>query len=145
MEEQQPIVRPSLDASTIIMTDEGMPFILQGCDSSTQQVSFLRARVKYTDSGLTTQIGTLPRDAFLKSITIYTLSDFGGATAKFGKEPNGSDYGTAKLAAAGVEELELSLPVRNVPLEVENTIYMTRDKKSTKGDAEVIVEFYTNR
>ncbi|WP_455480480.1 hypothetical protein V3564_04925 [Bartonella sp. B12(2025)] len=143
MEEQQPIVRPSV--GTVGMTDEGMPLILQGRDVYTQQVSFLRARVKYTDRGLTTQIGILPRDAFIKSVTVYTLTDFGGATAKFGKEPKNSDYGTAKLAAAGVEELELSLTERSIPLEVETTIYMTRDKRSTKGDAEVIVEFYTNR
>ncbi|WP_455466913.1 hypothetical protein [Bartonella sp. B39] len=143
MEEQQPIVR--LSAGTVGVTDEGMPLILQGCNSHTQQVSFLRARVKYTDRGLTTKIGVLPRDSLIKGITVYTLTDFGGATAKFGKEPNSSDYGSATLATAGVEELKLPLLARNVPLEVENTLYMTRDKKSTKGDVEVIVEFYTNR
>ncbi|WP_455476582.1 hypothetical protein [Bartonella sp. B41] len=81
MEEQQPIVRPSSGISA--MTDEGMPLILQGCNTHTQKVNVFRARVKYTDRGLVTKIGTLPQDAFIKSITVYTLTDFGGATAKF--------------------------------------------------------------
>ncbi|OPB31562.1 hypothetical protein [Bartonella sp. AR 15-3] len=143
MEKKHSLARSSFDGAET--TDDGMPIALQGRNLHTQQVSFFRTRIKHTDRGLTTQVGILPRDAFIKSISVYTLSDFNGATAKFGKKPHDSDYGTATLATSGVEELDLPLTVRNVPLEFENTIYVTRDKTSTQGEAEVIVEFYTNR
>lgn len=142
MEKKQPFIQPFVEV--VETTDDGMPIVLQGRNIHTQQVSFLRTRIKYTDHGLTTKVGTLPRGSLIKSITVYTLTDFSGATAKFGKKPSGSDYGKATLASAGVEELDLPLTVRSVPLEFENTIYVTRDKKSTQGDADIIVEFYTN-
>ncbi|EJF79416.1 hypothetical protein MCO_00982 [Bartonella sp. DB5-6] len=128
-----------------IMTDEGLPPILQGRNNSTQQVSFLRARVKCTDQGLITKIGILPRGAFIKSIKFYAMTDFEGVTATFGKEPHGDDYGKNKLSQSSDGNVYIPMEERDVPLEAENTIYMTRDKQSTKGDVEVIVEFYTNR
>ncbi|WP_317992924.1 hypothetical protein [Bartonella gliris] len=130
---------------TVGMIDEGLPPVLQGRNNSTQQVSFLRARVKCTDQGLITKIGVLPRGAFIKSITAYVMTDFEDVTATFGKEPHGNDYGDVRLTQSTNSNLYLPMEERDVPLEAENAIYMTRDKKSTKGDAEVIVEFYTNR
>ncbi|WP_375660177.1 hypothetical protein [Bartonella sp. CL74QHWL] len=130
---------------TVGIIDEGLPPVLQGRNNSTQQVSFLRARVKCTDQGLITKIGVLPRGAFIKSITAYTMEDFEDVTATFGKEPHGNDYGDVGLRQSTDGNLYLPMEERDVPLEAESTIYMTRDKKSTKGDAEVIVEFYTNR
>ncbi|WP_375630881.1 MULTISPECIES: hypothetical protein [unclassified Bartonella] len=130
---------------TIGMTDEGLPPVLQGRNNSTQQVSFLRACVKCTDQGLITKIGVLPRGAFIKSITAYTMEDFEDVKATFGKEPHGNDYGDVWLRQSTDGNVYIPMEERDVPLEAENTIYMTRDKKSTKGDAEVIVEFYTNR
>ncbi len=130
---------------TIGMIDEGLPPILQGRNNCTQQISFLRSRVKCTDQGLITKIGVLPRGAFIKSITAYTIEDFEDVTATFGKEPHGNDYGDVGLTQSIDGNLYISMEERDVPLEAENAIYMTRDKKSTTGDAEVIVEFYTNR
>ncbi|ATP12423.1 hypothetical protein BHOIPH791_12390 [Bartonella henselae] len=130
---------------TVGMTDEGLPPVLQGRNNSTQQVSFLRARVKCTDQGLITKIGVLPRGAFIKSIKIYAMTDFEDVTATFGKEPHGNDYGDVGLTQSTDSNVYIPMEERDVPLEVENTIYMTRDKKSSKGDVEVIVEFYTNR
>ncbi|USP02853.1 hypothetical protein [Bartonella taylorii] len=130
---------------TVEMADEGLPPVLQGRNNSTQQVSFLRARVKCTDQGLVTKIGVLPRGAFIKSITAYPMEDFEDVKATFGKEPHGNDYGDVGLTQSTDGNLYIPMEERDVPLEAENTIYMTRDKQSTKGDAEVIVEFYTNR
>ncbi|WP_375639634.1 hypothetical protein [Bartonella sp. MM55XZML] len=130
---------------TVEMTDEGLPPVLQGRNNSTQQVSFLRARVKCTDQGLITKIGVLPRGALIKRIQVYTMTDFEDVKVIFGKEPNGNDYGETKLLQSYTGNVPLPMEERDVPLEAENTIYMTRDKQSTKGDAEVIVEFYTNR
>ncbi|EJF98631.1 hypothetical protein MEI_00201 [Bartonella vinsonii subsp. arupensis Pm136co] len=130
---------------TVGMTDEGLPPVLQGRNNSTQQVSYLRARVKCTDQGLITKIGVLPRGAFIKSITAYVITDFEDVTAKFGKAPNNNDYGDVGLTQSYDGNVYIPIEERDVPLESEKTIYMTRDKKSTEGDAEVIVEFYTNR
>ncbi len=130
---------------TVEMADEGLPPVLQGRNNSTQQVSFLRARVKCTDQGLVTKIGVLPRGAFIKSITAYPMEDFEDVKATFGKEPHGNDYGDVGLTQSTDGNLYIPMEERDVPLEAENAIYMTRDKQSTKGDAEVIVEFYTNR
>ncbi|WP_102830644.1 hypothetical protein [Bartonella bovis] len=143
MTKQRSIAQTFVDV--IETTDEGMPPVLQGRDIHTQQVSFFRSHIQASDPGLTTSVGVLPRGAFIKSITVYTLTDFEGATATIGKKPGGSDYGTQVLGEEGVKELELPLKARSVPLQFENTIYVTRDKKSSKGDAEIIVEFYTNR
>ncbi|WP_375643990.1 hypothetical protein, partial [Bartonella sp. AP83NXGY] len=82
---------------TVGIIDEGLPPVLQGRNNSTQQVSFLRARIKCTDQGLITKIGVLPRGAFIKSITAYTMEDFEDVTATFGKEPHGNDYGQTNL------------------------------------------------
>lgn len=130
---------------SVAMIDEGLPPVLQGRNNCTQQVSFLRSRVKCTDQGLITKIGVLPRGAFIKSITAYTMEDFEDVTATFGKEPHGNDYGDVDLTQSTDGNLYLPMEIRDVPLEAEKTIYMTRDKKSAKGDTEVIVEFYTNR
>ncbi len=127
------------------MIDEGLPPVLQGRNNYTQQVSFLRSRVKCTDQGLITKIGVLPRGAFIKSITAYTMEDFEDVAATFGKEPHGNDYGDVGLTQSTDGNVYIPMEERDVPLEAENAIYMTRDKKSTTGDAEVIVEFYTNR
>ncbi|GAA5105547.1 hypothetical protein [Bartonella jaculi] len=129
----------------VAMIDEGLPPVLQGRNNCTQQVSFLRSRVKCTDQGLITKIGVLPRGAFIKSIKVYAVTNFEDVTAIFGKEPHSNDYGTSGLSQFSDGNVYVPMEVRDVPLEAENTIYMTRDKKSTKGDAEVIVEFYTNR
>ncbi|QEE09250.1 putative genomic island protein [Bartonella kosoyi] len=141
---QEP-VEPVETVETVGMIDEGLPPPLQGRNNCTQQVSFFRARVKCTDQGLITKIGVLPRGAFIKSIKVYAMEDFEDVTATFGKEPHGDDYGTKALTQNTDGNVYVPMEVRDVPLEAENTIYMTRDKKSTKGDAEVIVEFYTNR
>ncbi|WP_375658724.1 hypothetical protein [Bartonella sp. MR30HLJHH] len=130
---------------TVGMIDEGLPPVLQGRNNSTQQVSYLRARIKCTDQGLITKIGVLPRGAFIKSITVYPMEDFEDVKATFGKEPHGNDYGGVWLRQSTDGSLYIPMEERDVPLEAENTIYMIRDKQSTKGDAEVIVEFYTNR
>lgn len=143
MAEKPPIIQEF--GETVGMIDEGLPPILQGRNNCTQQVSFLRARVKYTDQGLITKIGVLPRGAFIKSIKVYVIKEFDMTTAVIGKEPNSNDYGDTSLLTPSIDEILIPIEVRDVPLEVENTIYMTRDKKSTKGEAEVIVEFYTNR
>ncbi|VEJ45285.1 hypothetical protein [Bartonella vinsonii] len=155
MAEKSPITQESVETvenieiveivETVGMTDEGLPPVLQGRNNSTQQVSFLRARVKCTDQGLITKIGVLPRGAFIKSITAYIITDFENVTAKFGKAPHGNDYGDVELTQSTDGNVFLAMEQRDVPLEAENTIYMTRNKQSTKGDAEVIVEFYTNR
>ncbi|MGL2349667.1 hypothetical protein ACOWKN_06245 [Helicobacter pylori] len=126
-------------------TDEGMPPVLQGRNVHTQQVSFFRALLQASDPGLTRSVGVLPRGALIKSITIYTLTDFEGATIMIGKKPGGSDYGSQVLEEEDVKEIAVPLKARRVPLEFENTIYVTRDKQSSKGAAEIIVEFYTNR
>lgn len=141
---QEP-VEPVETVETVGMIDEGLPPPLQGRNNCTQQVSFFRARVKCTDQGLIMKIGVLPRGAFIKSITAYIMEDFEDVTATFGKEPHGNDYGQTNLSQSYDGNLYLPVEERDVPLEAENAIYMTRDKKSTKGDAEVIVEFYTNR
>ncbi|WP_254493513.1 hypothetical protein [Bartonella sp. B1099] len=130
---------------SVAMIDEGLPPVLQGRNNCTQQVSFLRSRVKCTDQGLITKIGVLPRGAFIKSIKVYTITDFEDVKATFGKEPHGDDYGDINLLQSVNGDMYIAMEERDVPLEAEKTIYMTRDKKSTKGEAEVIVEFYTNR
>ncbi|WP_375610774.1 MULTISPECIES: hypothetical protein [unclassified Bartonella] len=149
MAEKPPITQkpaePVETVETVGMTDEGLPHVLQGRNNCTQQVSYLRARVKCTDQGLITKIGVLPRGAFIKSITAYPMEDFEDVKATFGKEPHGNDYGDIGLTQYSNSDLYLPMKERDVSLEAESTIYMTRDKKSTKGDAEVIVEFYTNR
>nr|WP_142416428.1 hypothetical protein [Bartonella massiliensis] len=143
MAEKSPSIQENDE--TVAMIDEGLPPILQGRNNCTQQVSFCRARVQCTDQGLITKIGVLPRGAFIKSITAYVIEDFEDVTANFGKEPYGNDYGETNLSQSNDGNLYIPAETRDVPLEFENAIYMTRDKKSTKGEAEVIVEFYTNR
>ncbi|WP_254473881.1 hypothetical protein [Bartonella sp. B1098] len=144
---ENPTITTETDESveSVAMIDEGLPPVLQGRNNCTQQVSFLRSRVKCTDQGLITKIGVLPRGAFIKSIKVYTITDFEDVTATLGKEPHGDDYGDINLLQTINGDMYIAMEEREVPLEAENAIYMTRDKKSTKGEAEVIVEFYTNR
>ncbi|WP_273759651.1 hypothetical protein [Bartonella sp. ML70XJBT.G] len=143
MEEISPM-KPEA-GETVGMSDEGLPSVLQGRNNTTQQVSFLRARIKHTDQGLVTKIGVLPRGAFLKDITIYTLKDFDLTNVVFGKTIHGDEYGKATLFSPNVDHLLLPIEIRDVPQDTEQLIYMTQETKSSKGEAEVIVEFYTNR
>lgn len=131
---------------SVAMTKEGLPPILQGRYNCTQQVSFLRARIKHTDRGLVRKIGVLPRGAFLKSITIYILKDFEITNVVFGKTIHGEEYGKATLFSPNVDHLLFpNMEILDVPRNAEQPIYMTRDIKSSTGEAEVIVEFYTDR
>ncbi|EJF87327.1 MULTISPECIES: hypothetical protein [Bartonella] len=149
MAEKPPITQKPVETiepiETVGMIDEGLPPPLQGRNNCTQQVSFLRARIKCTDQGLITKIGVLPRGAFIKSIKIYAVEFFEDVTATFGKEPHGNDYGQLSFSQPYNSNVDIPMEERDVPLEAENAIYVTRNKKSSKGDVEVIVEFYTNR
>ncbi|WP_144753925.1 hypothetical protein [Bartonella saheliensis] len=142
---QSDTTAPSVEnAWGVAMTEEGLPPILQGRNNTTQQVSFLRTRIKHSDPGLTTKIGVLPRGAFIKRIMVYTITDFEDVTATLGKEPYGDDYGDIDLLQTINGDMYIPMEERDVSLDAEKTIYMTRDKQSSTGEAEVIVEFYTN-